>query len=193
MTEAGKWKMSIQIGVANIRAKGASTKSLVRTAGASNGLRRVLAVLLMTTCFGGVAHATDGTWGGTSDGEWTDGSNWSSNPVVPDNIATFNNTASTTSIFNNGGFVSINTMTFTGTAPAFDFSINNGFLLAGTGIQNASASTQTFNVFDTLFFINSSTVTGAVAINNFGFTTLFNNSSTGTATIVNNDIFEFFD
>ncbi len=159
----------------------------------NRGLGRMLAVLLATTCFGGVAHATDGTWGGATDGEWTDATNWSSNPLVPDDVATFDNTASTTSIFNNGGFVSINTMTFTGTAPAFDFSINNGFLLSGNGVQNASASTQTFNVYDTLFINNSATFTGDVALNNYAFVYLLNNSSTGSATVANNDILQYFD
>jgi hypothetical protein len=35
-----------------------------------------------------VAHAVDGTWAGP-DTEWTDGTNWSSTPDVPDTTATF--------------------------------------------------------------------------------------------------------
>src|SRR5262249_27270969 len=43
------------------------------------------------------AHAVDGTWTGPA-AEWTDGTNWSSSPDVPDNAATFTNNGAPTSV-----------------------------------------------------------------------------------------------
>src|SRR5579864_351218 len=50
------------------------------------------ALLLSASLFAYKAHATDGVWNGPG-GEWTDGTNWSSTPLVPDGTATFSNNA----------------------------------------------------------------------------------------------------
>ena len=62
--------------------------------GSDDGLRSVvrhsLATLLATTALGVVAaHAVDGTWVGGTSNDWTDGTNWTSTPTVPDGTATF--------------------------------------------------------------------------------------------------------
>src|SRR5215469_3695239 len=36
----------------------------------------------LATLSPGVAHATDGTWTGVTNAEWTLGTNWTSNPLV---------------------------------------------------------------------------------------------------------------
>ena len=56
------------------------------------------------------AHAVDGTWSGPGS-EWTDGTNWSSTPAVPDNTATFINNAAPTSLTISND-ASINTIQF---------------------------------------------------------------------------------
>ena len=53
-------------------------------------------VLLASTALGVVSsHSIDGTWTGAWSSEWTDGSNWSSTPSVPDGTATFISTGPT--------------------------------------------------------------------------------------------------
>ena len=76
--------------------------------GLRSAVRHSLATLLATTALGVVAaHAVDGTWvGGSSD--WTDPSNWLSNPSVPDGTASFASTGST-AVDNNNAAVSIGT------------------------------------------------------------------------------------
>ena len=146
----------------------------------------------------GPALAVDGTWTGATDGEWTDPTNWSSNPSVPDGTATFTNTASTTSVANNGGLVSIGAVSFTSTALSYSFGINNTFVVTAAGVTNASTNTQTFNVSDTLIFQNASSAnagTGAVNYVNAGFIYFQNTSNAGTAatSYTNNSILQFFD
>lgn len=183
----------------------ATTDPKVWTPGAGRTRRSVarqsLAVLLATTALGvASAHAVDGTWTGAT-GEWVDGTNWSSNPDVPDGIATFTNTGTTT-VANDNGVVVIGTVQFTAVpnAQAYTFNVNNPFIVNGTGIVNDSTSTQTFNVSsgNALVFQNASTAsggTGAVTINNQngGFLNFQNTSTAGNATIVNNGIFQFND
>ena len=165
--------------------------------------RHSLAVLLATTALGVVsAHAVDGTWVSGS-GEWTDPTSWSSNPTVPDGIATFTNTG-TTAVTNNGGVVAIGELLFTSApnAQAYTFTINNPFIINATGIVNNSTNTQTFEVTsgNALVFQNGSTAsggTGAVSITNDsgGFINFQNTSSAGNthSTIVNNGIMQFND
>jgi uncharacterized protein with beta-barrel porin domain len=163
--------------------------------------RHSLAVLLATTALGVVsAHAVDGTWVSGS-GEWVDGTSWSSNPVVPDGIATFTNTG-TTAVTNNGGVVTIGEILFTSVpnAQAYAFTINNPFVINANGIINNSTNTQTFEVTsgNSLVFQNGSTAsggTGAVSITNDSGGTLDfeDTSSAGNShsTIINNGIMSF--
>jgi autotransporter-associated beta strand protein len=163
-------------------------------------VRQSLATLLATTALGVVAaHAVDGTWtGGSSD--WTDPTNWSSNPSVPDGIAAFANTGST-AVDNNNGVVSIGTIQFANTSQAYTFTIGNPFIVNGTGIiNNDTVNTQTFEVTsgNNLVFQNSSTASGgagAVTITNDvgGNVNFLQNSTAGTASLVNSGFVTFED
>jgi len=133
--------------------------------------RHSLAILLATTALGVVsAHAVDGTWTGAGS-EWTDGTNWSSTPTVPDGIATFTNTGPTT--VQSSGLVNIGSVQFTAApnAQAYTITTNDIFLVNGTGVFNNSTNTQTFNVNFSVVFQNSSTASGGsnpVTYNNNG-------------------------
>jgi len=162
--------------------------------------RHSLAVLLATTALGVVsAHAIDGTWTGAT-GEWVDGTNWSSNPDVPNGTATFSNTG-TTAVANDNGDINIGTILFTAApnAQAYTVSINNTALIDALGVINNSTNLQTFNVSSgvSMVFLNASSASGgsgAVTINNAGGFLVFQNTSTaGTATIVNGGILQFND
>src|SRR6516164_7256769 len=135
-----------------------------------------------------VAHAVDGTWMGPA-AEWTDGTNWSSTPDVPDNTATFTNNGAPTSVTVSDD-ASINTIQFTAGAPAFNF-ITSGtgitFDINGAGIGNNSAFAPSFTNNDNLNFNNASSAENAVIINNNGGVVSFNNNSTAAnATITTN-------
>ncbi|MET4331883.1 autotransporter-associated beta strand protein [Bradyrhizobium sp. i1.15.2] len=156
-------------------------------------VRHSLATLLATTALGVVAaHAVDSTWaGGTSD--WTNGTNWSTNPVVPDGTATFTNTGST-AVDNNNGVVVIGTVQFTSIAQAYSITIGKPFTVNATGIVNNSGTTQNFEVTsgNNLVFQNGSTArggvgAGAVIITNDagGQIDFFTSASAGSATINN--------
>ncbi|MET4608319.1 autotransporter-associated beta strand protein [Bradyrhizobium sp. JR4.1] len=156
-------------------------------------VRHSLATLLATTALGVVAaRAVDGTWaGGSSD--WTNGTNWSSNPVVPDGTATFTNTGST-AVDNNNGVVVIGTVQFTSIAQAYSITIGKPFTVNAAGIVNNSGTTQNFEVTsgNSLVFQNSSTArggvgAGAVIITNDagGQIDFFTSASAGSATINN--------
>src|SRR5260370_26839319 len=109
--------------------------------------RHSLAVLLATTALGVVsAHAVDGTWTGASSSEWTDGTNWSSTPSVPDGMATFTNTGP--AAVQSNGLVNIGSVLFTGApnAQAFTITNNDFFFVTGAGVFNNSTNTQTFDV-----------------------------------------------
>ncbi|MBR1171949.1 autotransporter domain-containing protein [Bradyrhizobium liaoningense] len=163
-------------------------------------MRHSLATLLATTALGVVAaHAVDGTWvGGSSD--WTDPTNWSSNPSVPDGTATFTNTGST-AVDNNNGVVSIGTVAFTSISQAYSVTIGNPFIVNGTGIiNNDTVNTQNFQVTsgNNLVFQNSSTASGgagAVTITNDagGNVNFIQDSTAGTASLVNNSFVTFED
>jgi outer membrane autotransporter protein len=135
------------------------------------------------------ARAVDGTWTGPA-AEWTDGTNWTSNPDVPDNTATFTNNGAPTSVTISND-ASINTIEFTAGAPAFDFTTSGTgitFNVNGTGIVNNSAFAPTFTNNDTFSFNNASSAGNAVILNNNGAVLSFNNNSTaGNAIITTND------
>ena len=134
-----------------------------------------LAVLLATTALGVVsAHAIDGTWNGASS-EWTDGTNWTSNPDVPNGTATFSNTGVVGVDAN--GVVTIGRVEFIAGAPAYTVTNNDFFFVNGTGIFNNSVNPQTFNVSASMLFQNSSTASGGTGVVNFsnsGFMTFQN-------------------
>src|SRR6516165_8356261 len=135
-----------------------------------------------------LAHAVDGTWTGPA-AEWTDGTNWSSNPDVPDTAATFTNNGAPTSVTISDD-ASINAIQFTARAPAFNFTTSGTgitFDVNGTGIVNNSAFAPTFTNNDNLNFNNASSAGNAVITNNNGAVLSFNNNSTAAnATITTN-------
>jgi outer membrane autotransporter protein len=131
------------------------------------------------------AHAVDGTWTGPA-AEWTDGTNWSSTPDVPDNTATFTNNGAPTSVTISND-ASINTIQFTAGAPAFNFTTSGTgitFDVNGAGIVNKSAFAPTFTNNDNLNFNNASSAGNAVIVNNNGAVLSFNNNSTAANAIV---------
>ncbi|KJC56306.1 autotransporter [Bradyrhizobium sp. LTSPM299] len=176
----------------------ADLKLLSRDAqrGLQSVTRHSIAVLLATTALGVVsAHALDGIWTGASSNEWTDGTNWTSNPNVPDGVATFTNTGPAN--LDSSGLVNIGSVVFTATpnAQAYTINTNDIFVVNGVGISNNSTNTQTFNVGSSMVFTNSSTASGGsapVTYNVSGGSMSFTDTSTaGTATIVNNGIVQF--
>ncbi|MBC9876235.1 autotransporter domain-containing protein [Bradyrhizobium sp. INPA01-394B] len=179
--------------------------------------RHTLATLLATTALGVVAaHAVDGSWVGGTSNEWTDGTNWSSTPAVPDGTATFSTTGPTAVI--TSGIVNIGNVIFTAApnAPAYTISTGDIFVVNGAGIFNNSTNTQTFTVGASMVFLNTSSASagsnvvtysvsgGAMSFNdsstagtaqiaNGGDIEFNNTSSAGTATIVNNAVVNFND
>jgi len=110
------------------------------------GLRAVLLASVWLGAFAVLtpetARAVDGTWqGGVAPlgNEWTQGTNWNSTPpnTVPDNTATFANSAVTTVEDSISAPVSINTIQFLSSAPAYLLRtlVNADFSINGTGIQ----------------------------------------------------------
>ncbi len=156
-------------------------------------------------------HAQNATWKGTTSGEWTVGTNWSSTPNVPTGTASFTTGAAITTIANNGGAVNISALVFTDVpnASAYTFNIKRNFNVTGAGIANNSTNIQTFNIsansrvsFDGgsasagsskvtfnvsqgfLSFANSSSAgTAIINAGDFGFVGFGNSSSAGHATI----------
>ncbi|AWM02445.1 autotransporter outer membrane beta-barrel domain-containing protein [Bradyrhizobium amphicarpaeae] len=163
-------------------------------------VRHSLATLLATTALGVVAaRAVDGSWtGGSSD--WTDPTNWTSNPSVPDGTAIFSTTGST-AVDNNNGVVTIGTIQFAGTSQAYTFTIGNPFIINAAGIVNSdTVNTQTFEVTagNNLVFQNNSTASGgagAVTITNDvgGNVNFIQNSTAGTASLANSGFITFED
>lgn len=158
-------------------------------------VRHSLATLLATTALGVVAaHAVDGTWVGGTSTEWTDGTNWSPTPIVPDVTATFTDTGLTT--VDSNGLVNIGAVVFTAApnAQAYTINTNDIFVVNGVGISNNSINAQTFNVGSSMVFLNSSTASGGsnFVTYNVGSSMSFNNTSTaGTAHITNGGDIEF--
>jgi outer membrane autotransporter protein len=135
-----------------------------------------------------VAHAVDGTWTGSA-AEWTDGTNWSSNPDVPDNTATFTNNGAPTSVTISDD-ASINTIQFTAGAPAFNFTTSGTgitFDVNGAGIVNNSTFAPSLTNNDNLNFNNASSAgNAAIIINNGGVLSFNNDSTAANATITTN-------
>ena len=109
------------------------------------------AALLGSVCIGalamlgpGTAHAVDGTWTGPG-GEWTTGTNWSSSPTVPDDMASFTNNGAPTSvtISNNA---TINTIDFAAAAPAYSFTVQNSATFTVNSTSNSSSFMPNFSV-----------------------------------------------
>src|SRR5262245_59626226 len=118
----------------------------LRHAGRARTLRRA-ALLAGVSCAALFVSASvpvdaqvDGTWAGPGT-EWTDGTNWSSNPDVPDNTATFTNNGAPTSVTISND-AEIATMQFTAAAPAYSFVISSAFSIMG--IDNSSAFAPSF-------------------------------------------------
>src|SRR5499427_9274487 len=147
-----------------------------------------VSLIALATLAPSAAHALDGTWTGP-DTEWTDGTNWSSTPAVPDNTATFTNNAAPTSVTISDD-ASINTIQFTAGAPAFNFTTSGRgitFDVNGTGIVNNSAFAPTFTNNDNLNFNGASSAgNAAITINNGGVLSFNNNSTAANATITTN-------
>src|SRR5499427_989866 len=167
-------------GLSTARARDGTLPRMTLLAGVSLAALTVLAP---------VAHAVDGTWTGP-DIEWTDGTNWSSTPDVPDNTATFTNNAAPTSVTISDD-ASINTIQFTAGAPAFNFTTSGTgitFDINGAGVLNNSAFAPSFINNDNLNFNNASSAGNAAIINNNGGVLSFNNNSTAAnATITTNN------
>ncbi|MFL6823381.1 MAG: autotransporter domain-containing protein [Xanthobacteraceae bacterium] len=83
-------------------------------------------------CLGAVsAHAVDGTWEfAPADGNWNNGANWSSNPVVPDGIARFETSNQTSITFSSS--TSIQRMDFAlGSGSTYSFALPSTVLTVG--------------------------------------------------------------
>src|SRR5215475_12020508 len=179
----------LRLGGANVT----GTRQHCRSGGLSSArtrgrtLRRValLAGVSLIALASTAAHAVDGAWTGPG-AEWTDGTNWSSTPDVPDNAATFtNNGAPTAATISDDA--SINTIQFTAGAPAFNF-VTSGtgitFDINGAGIVNNSAFAPSFTNNDNLNFNTASSAGNAVIVNNSGGVLSFNNNSTAANAII---------
>src|SRR5919201_1253234 len=148
----------------------------------------LLAGVSLLALASGAAHAVDGTWTGP-DTEWTDGTNWSSTPDVPDNTATFTDNGAPTSVTISND-ASINTIEFTASAPAYDFTTSGTgitFNINGIGIVNNSAFAPSFTNNDNLNFNGASSAGNAVIVNNNGGVLSFNNTSTAGNAVISND------
>lgn len=156
-------------------------------------LRHALATLLATTALGVVAaHAVDGTWTGSTSTEWTDGTNWTSTPAVPDGTATFTNSGPAT--VDSNGFVNVGAVVFTAApnAQAYTVNVNDIFVVNGAGISNNSTNVQTFVAGSSMVFLNSSSASGGSNVVTYsvsGGAMSFNDTSTaGSADITNGAI-----
>jgi autotransporter-associated beta strand protein len=132
------------------------------------------------------AFAVDGTWtvapplpGFAVD--WTTGTNWSSTPVVPDNIATFTNNGAAPQVFISNS-ASINEILFTAGAPSFTLVTNGNvtFAINGAGIVNNSSPAQGLFVEGpgTVNFNNASSAGNLLITGQNGGNLNFNNTST---------------
>jgi hypothetical protein len=124
--------------------------------------------------------AVDGTWSGPG-AEWTDGTNWSSTPDVPDDTATFTDNGAPTSVTISSA-ADINTIQFDVAAPAYAFTNSDTFNVNGAGIVNNSAFAPTFTNTGSFAFNNASTAGNAVIINNGALS--FNATSTAANAII---------
>src|SRR5262245_11764096 len=142
---------------------------------------------------GAVYAQLDGTWTGPGN-EWTDGTNWSSNPGVPDNTATFTNNGAPTSVAISND-AEITTMQFTAAAPAYSFIISSAFSIVGIDNSSAFAPSFILNNGAVLSFEidngSNTTVSGTISGNGSlvkegeGTLTLSGNNSYTGGTLVN--------
>src|SRR5262249_4853610 len=124
------------------------------------------------------AHAIDidGTWTGSTNAEWTVGTNWTSTPTpdtVPNHTATFTNNGAPPSVTISNS-ASINTIEFTATAPAYSFTVQNGatFTITGGIINNSS--------FEPAFTVNAD---AALAVGDGAFAEIGSLAGGGRVTI----------
>jgi autotransporter-associated beta strand protein/T5SS/PEP-CTERM-associated repeat protein len=157
------------------------------------GLRATLLASVWVGALGMSVPATaqvSGTWTAPlpNPKEWTQGTNWSSNPDVPDTTATFTNNSAATSV-TISNLTSIGTIQFTSGAPAYSFAVNLAlFEINGLGIVNNSAFAPSFTNNGATTFTNSSSAGNSSITNNGGFTLSFTDTSTaGSATITTNN------
>src|SRR5262245_52243014 len=191
------WRPQATRAAAPAAARAAVRDSAIRIAPAAAHTAFSRAALLGSVWLGALAilapntaRAVDGTWlGGTPPfpDEWTQGTNWNSTPTpntVPDDIATFANSANTLVTISSSA--SINTIQFTAAAPAYSFTINPflTFSINGAGISNSSAFAPSFANNAGLMFFNSGTAANAAITNNGGISFL-GSSSAGSSTIIN--------
>jgi hypothetical protein len=112
------------------------------------GLRATLLASVWVGALGMSVPATaqvSGTWTAPlpNPQEWTQGTNWSSNPDVPDTTATFTNNSAATSV-TISSTTSIGTIQFTSLAPAYSFAVNlalfeiNGLVQPSGSFDSAS-------------------------------------------------------
>ena len=124
------------------------------------------------------ALATDGTWTGVTNAEWTLGTNWTSNPLVPDNTATFDVSTRTSVTISNS--TSINTIEFTAAAPAYSFTVQNGATFTiNSGIINNPG-------FEPAFTVNAGS---ALTVGNGAFAEMGSLAGGGRVTIGPSDSF----
>jgi outer membrane autotransporter protein len=153
-------------------------------------------VLAAGLCLGApaAAFAQNATWVGGHIfdlNEWGENNNW--NPAaVPSGTATFANTASTTTVANGNGTVTIGAISFTSNALGYFINIDNAFTVNGTGVSNASTNSQAIHVTsgNSLVFQNSSAGnlgTGTVSYTSTaGFITFNNTSNAGNINTIYN-------
>jgi uncharacterized protein with beta-barrel porin domain len=158
-------------------------------------------LLLASTCLTPLsALAQDATWTGAVDNNWNTGGNWSSTGV-PAGTAFFGTVVPpvpTTILIDTPG-TTIETIRFSGTT-SYTANITalcgcGELIVTGSGIVNNSSVQQTFNVDGGLLnFVNGSSISGHVVINNLNFgQVVFGNvmgggsdtASAGSATIAN--------
>ena len=165
------------------------------TAGTLPGRAAALAgsLLVMLGSTAG-AHAQNATWTGAATGpfggQWNNPGNWSGN-TVPTGTAKFTNPAAATVIDVASGF-NIGTFLFAKNALSYNFLIGEfgGFNITGAGVENTSSSTQLFNSFGGLTFLNNSTAGNAVLLNG-GVVEFFDRSTAGSATVSNTGFVDF--
>src|SRR5262249_48534720 len=191
----------IRVASAGNRRRGTARRdrdSAIRVAATSVPAVRSRAALLGSVWLGALAmltpstaQALDGTWTARPPNpkEWTQGTNWSSTPNVPDGTATFTNNGAATSVTISGpGATSIGTIQFTAAAPAYSFVVNLAplFEINGAGIVNNSAFAPSFTNNGAMTISNGS-AGNSMIVTNGGFLLSFTDtSSANNATITTN-------
>lgn len=149
---------------------------------------------------------TDSIWLGTTDGDYNNDANW--NNGQPDGTATFNNTATTTSLSFSAD-TTVGGWSFAASAGNFDFTTVENVEFTGAGIEVSDAGSTvdiTINsdgiapFFEGISFLNSSsasveTAAGHADITNNQHLRFEDSSTAGKATITNgaDGTFQFLD